>query len=81
MISFTVWPARSPDADELVAALNRRRHRGRPIDPAATAVRVRVLSGQAVSTAWGSYAEHDRFETSAATAQRLVELGIIEIVT
>jgi hypothetical protein len=78
MMRFTVFPAISREAAEFMDVRNRRANVKRPIDPAA--VRVRVLDGQAVTTVWGSYVGGDVFETSAKQAERLVELGIVELV-
>jgi hypothetical protein len=72
---FSVCRAISPAADDFMASVNRRATR----PSAATDVKVRVLDGQAVSTAWGSFTGGDTFATSDKQARRLVELGIVEV--
>ena len=79
MLRFTVCRPISPEAAEFVDVLTGRANASPPIDPEA--VKVRVLDGQAVTTVWDSYIGGDTFETSAKLAERLVELGIAEIVT
>jgi hypothetical protein len=78
MITVTVCREISPEADEFMESVNRRANRRRPTN--ATDVKVRVLDGQAVTTVWDSYIEGNKFDTSAKQAERLVELGIVEIV-
>lgn len=79
MMKWTVVREISPEADEFMEARNRRENASRPpIDPAATAVTVHVLDGQAITTTTGSYVRGDTFKTSAEQARRLVELGIVK---